>query len=160
MPLTPSFLVNGTAEEMATYYADVFPDGEVLDVFRTAMPGSDEEVVVTASARVNGTDLLFVNGGSGDEFNDAISLTINCEDQAEVDHFWNRFVGDGGQPRDCAWCQDKFGVRWQVTPVEMPKLLGDPDPERAARAMQAMMTMQKIDLNAMKAAMDGKDVNV
>lgn len=154
MVLTPSLLVPGTAEEMANYYVDVFPDGELLDVLRVPMPDGTEQVV-TATIRVNGTDILFVNGGENEAFNDSFSLTIHCQDQADVDHFWNRFVGDGGKARDCAWCEDKFGFRWQVTPVEMIALLGDPDPERAGRAMAAMMTMQKIDINAIKAAADG-----
>lgn len=155
MTLVPSLLVPGTAEVMATYYADVFPDGEILDVFRAPMPDGTEQVI-TASIRINGTQILFVNGGQGETFNDSVSLTINCEGQDEVDHFWNRFVGDGGKERDCGWCEDKFGFRWQVIPVEMPRLLQDPDPERAGRAMQAMMTMQKIDINAMKAAVEGQ----
>ncbi len=154
MSLVPSLLVPGTAEEMATYYVDVFPDGELLDVFRAPMPDGTQQVI-TATIRVNGTQILFVNGGQVETFNDSFSLTINCEDQDEVDHFWNRFVGDGGRERDCGWCEDRFGFRWQVIPLEMPRLLQDPDPGRAGRAMQAMMTMQKIDINAMRAAADG-----
>lgn len=154
MALVPSLLVPGTAEAMASYYVDVFPDGELLDVMRMPMPDGTQQVI-TASIHVNDTQLLFVNGGQGETFNDSFSLTIQCKDQDEVDHFWNRFVGDGGRERDCGWCEDRFGFRWQVIPVGMPRLLQDPDPERAGRAMQAMMTMRKIDINAMRAAADG-----
>lgn len=153
MALTPSLLVAGTAEEMATYYTDVFPDGEISDIFRA--PGPDgTDVVITANIVINESPLLIINGTDKNTFTDAFSFVINCQDQGEVDYFWNRFVGDGGAEIACGWCKDKFGVHWQVTPVEMPQLLQDPDPERAGKAMQAMMGMKKLDLAAMKAAMD------
>lgn len=153
MALLSSFLVDGVAEDMGNYYTDVFPDGEILDVFRAPM-GGGEEVVVTVNIRINGTPLLIINGPSGKTPNESSSFVINCKDQDEVDYFWNRFVGDGGEEGNCGWCKDKFGFWWQVTPVEMPQLLGDPDPVRAGKAMQAMMGMMKLDLAAMKAAMD------
>ena len=152
MSLTPSFLVSGAAEDMASYYTDVFPDGEVIDIFRAPM-GEGDPVVITASIRVAGTDILIINGPDHTP-NESFSFVVNCKDQDEVDYYWSRFVGDGGQEGMCGWCKDKFGFSWQVTPVEMPQLLGDPDPVRAGKAMQAMMTMRKLDLNAMKAAMD------
>lgn len=153
MALTPSLLVAGNAEEMATYYSDVFPNGEIVDIFR--VPGPDgNDVVVTANIVINESPLLIINGTDQNTFTDAFSFVINCRDQAEVDYFWNRFVGDGGAEIACGWCKDKFGFHWQVTPEEMPQLLQDPDPERAGKAMQAMMQMKKLDLAAMKAAMD------
>lgn len=153
MALTPSLLVGGNAEELANYYVDVFPDGVVEGIFR--VPGPDgEEVVVTVNVRLNDTPVLIINGPAESPPNDSFSFVINCKDQAEVDHFWNRFVGDGGAEIACGWCKDKFGFFWQVTPVEMPELLQDPDPVRAGKAMQAMMQMKKLDINAMKAAMD------
>lgn len=153
MALTPSLLVAGNAEEMANYYTDVFPDGKVEGLFRA--PGPDgTEVVITANIVINDTPVLIINGPADNKFNDSFSFVINCQDQDEVDHFWNRFVSDGGQEIACGWCKDKFGFSWQVTPVEMPELLQDPDPERAGKAMQAMMGMKKIDLAAMRAAMD------
>jgi predicted 3-demethylubiquinone-9 3-methyltransferase (glyoxalase superfamily) len=153
MALTPSLLVAGNAEEMANYYADVFPDGQVEGIFRA--PGPDgNDVVITANIVINDSPLLMINGTDKSTFTDAFSFVINCKDQDEVDYFWNRFVGDGGAEIACGWCKDKFGFHWQVTPVEMPQLLGDPDPERAGKAMQAMMGMKKIDLAAMRSAMD------
>lgn len=152
MSLTPSMLVSGRAEEMANYYTDVFPDGSVEGIFRA--PGPDgTEVVITANIVIDGTPLLIINGPDHTP-NESNSFVINCRDQAEVDHFWNRFVGDGGEEGACGWCKDKFGFSWQVVPVEMPQLLQDPDPVRAGKAMQAMMTMNRIDLAAMKSAMD------
>lgn len=152
MTLTPSFLVSGSAEEMANYYVDVFPDGEIENMFR--VPGKDgTEQVVTATVRLRGTIFVIINGPDHTP-NESCSFMINCKDQAEVDHFWNRFVGDGGEEGNCSWCKDKFGHSWQVVPEEMPKLFNDPDPVRGAKAFQAMTTMNKIDLAAIKAAMD------
>lgn len=150
MALMPSMLVAGKAEDMANYYADVFPDGVVENMFRSTGPDGNESVI-TASIRINDTPVLIINGPDHKP-NEANSFVISCKDQAEVDHFWNRFVGDGGEEGNCGWCKDKFGFSWQVVPVEMPELFGDP--ERGAKAFQAMMTMNKIDLNAIKAAMD------
>lgn len=153
MPMTHCFLVDNIAEEMANYYVDVFPDGEITDLFRS--PGADgTETVVLANIRINDTPIMILNGPSGKVPNESSSFVINCKDQAEVDHFWNRFVGDGGMEGNCSWCQDKFGFWWQVVPEEMPSLFNDPDPARGAKAFQAMMTMNKIDLAAIKAAMD------
>lgn len=152
VPLTPSLFVDGTAEDMATYYADVFPDGVVEGVMRA--PGPDgTEVVITANIRINDTPLLIINGGQH-AFTDAFSFVINCETQAEVDHFWDRFVGDGGAEIACGWCKDKFGFCWQVMPAEVPQLLQDPDPERSGKAFAALRSMMKIDAAAIKAAMD------
>lgn len=152
MSLTPCLTLAGKAQEMAEYYTDVFPDGVVDDMMRT--PGADgDETVLTASIRLNGTSILILNGPDNTP-NDSFSFIINCKDQAEVDHFWNRFVNDGGEEIMCGWCRDKFGYSWQVTPEEMPSLLNDPDPERGRKAFEAMMTMKKIDLAAIKAAMD------
>ncbi len=152
MALSASLLVGGIAEEMANYYTDVFPDGVIDDLFKTAGPDG-QEMVVTASIRLNETPFLIINGPQHTP-NESNSFVINCKDQAEVDHYWNRFVGDGGEEGDCGWCKDKFGFSWQVVPVQMPQLFGDPDPERGRKAFEAMMTMKKIDLAAIKAAMD------
>lgn len=141
---------------MANYYADVFPDGEVLDIVKMPMPDGNE-AVITSMVRANGTDILMVNGGPSNntEFTEAFSLTINCEDQKEVDHFWSRFVGDGGSEVACGWCRDQFGVFWQVIPVELPQLLSNPDPEKAAKAFAAMQEMIKIDIETLKQAVEG-----
>lgn len=155
MALTPSLLVPGNAEEMATYYAGVFRESDEPIFVRMPMPDGSAQII-TATVRLNGTEILMVNGGpdNNTEFTEAFSLTINAKDQAEVDHFWNRFVGDGGKEVACGWCRDKFGVFWQVIPVELPQALADPDPERAARAFFAMQEMIKIDIEAIKSAMD------
>lgn len=151
MALLTVFLTDGQAEAMANYCADVFPDGKVTEILR--VPGSDGDQVVTASVRVNDTPILIINGPAHTP-NESCSQMLNCETQDDVDYFWSRFVGDGGEEGMCGWCRDKFGFSWQVVPAEWPTLMGDPDPDRAGRAFQAMMTMKKLDVNALKAAMD------
>src|SRR5207342_2205207 len=98
---------------------------------------------------------LALNGGPQFPFTEAISLSIDCEDQAEVDRLWQRISADGGQPGDCGWIKDKFGLSWQVVPRGMVELFADDDPARAARAMQAMMTMHKLDLATVQKAAAG-----
>ncbi|MCA9833944.1 MAG: VOC family protein [Thermomicrobiales bacterium] len=152
MALLTVFLTGGQAEEMANYYANVFPDGEVTDIFRTPGPDGDD-MVVTASIRVNDTPILLINGPQHTP-NESCSQMINCPTQEEVDHFWNHFVGDGGEEGMCGWCKDKFGFSWQVIPAGFMDCMSDPDPVRAGKAFQAMMTMKKLDIDALKAAMD------
>lgn len=155
MPLMPSLMVPGNAEEMAHYYADVFPDGSITNEMK--MPGPDGgENYVLANVQLNGTDIMLLNGTMDHDttFTEAFSFTINCKDQKEVDYFWDRFVGDGGAEVACGWCKDKFGFFWQVIPEEMPACLNDPDPERAGKAFAAMQEMIKIDIDAIKAAMN------
>ena len=152
MSLTPCLTLAGKAQEMAEYYTDVFPDGVVEDMFHAPGPNGNE-TVVTASIRIDGTSVLIINGPDNTP-NDSFSFIVNCKDQAEVDYFWNRFVGDGGEENACGWCREKFGYNWQVTPVQMPELFNDPDPERGRKAFEAVMTMKRIDLVAIKAAMD------
>lgn len=155
MTLLTVFLTDGKAEAMANYYADVFPDGAITEIFR--VPGSNgTDMVVTASVRVNDTPILIINGPNHTP-NESCSQMLNCDTQEEVDYFWNRFVGDGGEEGVCGWCKDKFGFSWQVVPAEWPTLIGDPDPVRAGKAFQAMMTMKKLDVNVLKAAMDSQE---
>jgi len=97
-----------------------------------------------------------MNGGPGHPLTDAISLTINCNTQEEVDYYWNKLLEGGGSEVACGWLKDKFGLSWQVTPVILPQLLSDPDRAKAARVMQAMMKMIKLDIAAIKAAAEGK----
>jgi len=98
---------------------------------------------------------IALNGGPHFKFNEAISLSIDCQSQAEVDYFWDKLTADGGQPSQCGWLKDKYGVSWQVVPARMIELLKDPDAGRASRAMQAMMTMTKIDVAKIEAAANG-----
>lgn len=143
------------AEEAANFYCSLFKDAKILEVSRygDAGPGPKGSVMVV-KFQLNGQEFLAMNGGPGHPFTDAISLTINCETQAEVDHFWNALT-KGGREVACGWLQDKYGLAWQVTPVILVQYLQDKDPAKAKRVMEAMMKMVKLDITAIQQAYDG-----
>jgi predicted 3-demethylubiquinone-9 3-methyltransferase (glyoxalase superfamily) len=109
-----------------------------------------------ATIQLEGQEITLMNGGPGHPLTDAISLTINCNSQEEVDHYWNKLIEGGGQEIACGWLKDKFGLFWQVTPIILPELLSDPDNAKVGRVMQAMMKMIKLDIATLKAAADAK----
>jgi predicted 3-demethylubiquinone-9 3-methyltransferase (glyoxalase superfamily) len=148
--ITPFLWYDNQAEEAADYYATVFPNSRVLDVTR----GPDGKAFIV-SFEVEGQRVLALNGGPDHPFTDNFSFFINCDGQAQVDEYWAKLT-DGGEEGPCGWLKDRFGLSWQVVPSELPGLLSDPDPERAARAGQAMQTMKKIDIQALRDAADGK----
>lgn len=140
--VTPFLWFDGQARVAARFYTGIF-GGE---------PPSDEAGGV--SFEVGGLKVNAFDGGPTFKFNEAISLFIECEDQAEVDYYWQRLT-DGGEESQCGWLKDRFGVSWQVIPRALARLLGDPDRERAARATEAMLKMKKIDVAALEAAAGG-----
>jgi predicted 3-demethylubiquinone-9 3-methyltransferase (glyoxalase superfamily) len=140
------------AEEAAEFYVSVMPNSRVSDVLRPTADGP----AVTVSFELDGQEFVALNGGPQFKFTEAISLAVTCKDQAEVDELWTKLTADGGQPSECGWLKDKYGLSWQIVPDDLPRLLKDPDPERAQRAMQAMLTMSKIDVAALHEAADGK----
>ena len=111
---------------------------------------------LTVAFTLDGEDFVGLNGGPVHAFTEAVSFVIDCETQEEVDHYWEALTADGGQPGDCGWLKDRFGLSWQVVPRRLPELLTDPDPTRARRAMQAMMQMHKIDIAVLEAAANGE----
>ena len=113
-------------------------------------------MVMTVDWEMNGQRFTGINGGPQFTFSEAVSFLITCDDQDEVDHYWEVLAADGGSHGPCGWLKDKFGLSWQVVPEGMEELFADPDPERANRAMQAMLKMGKLDLAALRAAADGK----
>lgn len=139
------------AEEAMAYYTSIFPDSKVGEAWR----GPDGNVIA-GGFKMAGQEFMVVNGGPRFTFTEAISLFVRCESQAEVDRFWNKFVGDGGEESMCGWLKDKYGLSWQIIPNRLMELLGDKDPERAGRAMQAMLKMRKIDVPVLERAADGK----
>lgn len=149
--ITPFLWFNDNAEEAATFYVSVFPNSKLTDVARMGEGGPALTVVFT----LDGEDFVGLNGGPVHAFTEAVSFVIDCQTQAEVDRYWETLTADGGQPGDCGWLKDRFGLSWQVVPRRLPELLTDPDPARAQRAMQAMMQMQKIDIAALEAAANG-----
>ncbi|MEV8532518.1 VOC family protein [Streptomyces sp. NPDC051211] len=147
---------DGNAEEAAAYYVSVFKDGRIGRTARytEAGPGPAGSVMVV-EFEINGQKFVGLNGGPDFTFNEAISFQIHCADEAEVDYYWDALTADGGQEVACGWVKDRFGVSWQVVPAGAIELVSDPDPERAARATKAMMTMKKLDVAAMRKAADG-----
>ncbi|MFJ8822196.1 VOC family protein [Streptomyces sp. NPDC102467] len=151
--IRPCLWFNGQAEEAVDFYLSLFTDSEVLEVQRWGKEGPGEPgSVLTIEFRLAGTEYLALNGGPEFTFNEAVSFTVDCVDQAEVDRLWDRLTADGGEPGPCGWLKDKYGLSWQIVPKRLTELLADPDAERAGRVMAAMMKMGKIDVAALESA--------
>lgn len=148
---------DGKAEAAAEFYTGLFPDSRVDEVIRTTLdyPGGEAGDVITVAFTLSGRSFIAMNGGPGHPFTDAISLSIDCADQAEVDRYWAALC-DGGEAVQCGWVKDRFGLSWQVTPRILPRLLADPDRAKAKRVMDAMVKMVKIDVAAIEAAANAK----
>jgi predicted 3-demethylubiquinone-9 3-methyltransferase (glyoxalase superfamily) len=154
--ITPFLWFDTQAEEAANFYVSIFPDSEVLSVshYGDGSPGPAGSVM-TVSFRLAGQDVIALNGGPMFRFTEAFSFTIDCASQEEVDRYWEQLTADGGEPGPCGWLKDKYGLSWQVVPRALHELLQDPDPERAKRAMQAMLQMGKLDIAALQRAAAG-----
>jgi predicted 3-demethylubiquinone-9 3-methyltransferase (glyoxalase superfamily) len=157
--IVPNLWFDTQAEEAAHYYIDVFGSGRVVSVstYPEGAPGPAGSVMAV-EFEVAGLRFVGINGGPLFRFTEAVSFQIDCADQAEVDRLWARFVGDGGEEGQCGWLKDKYGLSWQVVPSGMAEVFADPDPARAQRAVQAMLSMKKLDLAALRAAADGVPV--
>ena len=155
--VTPCLWFDGVAEEAANFYVSLLPDSRVEDVFRSPAdnPSTPAGAVLVVEFTLAGRRFQGLNGGPQFPFTEAISLVIECEDQAEVDRLWDALTRDGGSPGPCGWLKDRYGLSWQIVPREMNEMLADPDQERAARAMEAMLEMSKIDIAAIRRAFDG-----
>ena len=153
--IVPNLWFDGDAEEAATFYTSVFPNSRITAVARypESSPGP-AGTVMTVEFELDGQRLVGINGGPQFPFTEAISLQIDCADQAEVDHYWERLT-DGGEEVQCGWLKDRYGVSWQVVPEGMDAVFSDPDADRAQRAMTAMLGMKKLDIEALRAAADG-----
>src|SRR5215510_5834565 len=156
--ITPFLWYAEQAEQAAELYTSVFKNSKINDVTRygegAPIPAGTE---MTVSFELDGQPFIALNGGPAPfTFTEATSFYVNCETQDEVDYLWERLTEGGGEPGNCGWLKDKYGVSWQIAPSELQTLLTDPDPERAGRAMQAMLGMSKIDIQAMRDAADGK----
>ncbi|MDM7916085.1 MAG: VOC family protein [Candidatus Eisenbacteria bacterium] len=142
------------AEEAARFYASIFPDSHVDRVtpLMADTPSGPPGSVKVVDFTLFGQRFQAMSAGPHHEFNDAISLTVECEDQAEIDRYWDALLQGGGQPQACGWLIDRFGVRWQIVPAIMGKLMADDDPARAKRAAEAMLQMIKFDVAALEKA--------
>lgn len=143
---------DGTAEEQAAFYTGLFADSAIVAVVRSPAdnPGTAAGAVLTVEFTLAGRSFVGLNGGPGNPYTDAISLQVQCDDQAEVDLYWNAILAAGGSEVACGWITDRWGLRWQIVPRRMMQLLSDPAHGR--RAMEAMMTMRKIDIDAIERA--------
>lgn len=156
--ITPNLWFDTEAEDAARFYIEVFKDGRIVHVAHYNEAGPREAgMVMVVEWEVNGQRFVGINGGPDFKFSEAVSFQINCEDQDEIDYFWER-LSDGGEEGPCGWLKDRFGLSWQVVPTGMDELFSDPDTSRATRAMAAMLKMGKIDIAALQAAADGAAV--
>ena len=156
--IIPNLWFDTEAQEAADFYAAVFPNSRV--VTKTHYPeGAPREagMVMTVEFELDGQRFVGINGGPQFSFDEAVSFQVPCETQEELDYYWER-LSEGGQEGPCGWLKDRFGLSWQVVPKGMDEVFADPDPERARRAMQAMLTMGKIDIAALRRAADGAPV--
>ncbi len=148
---------DGTAEEASAFYAATFPDSSVQAVHRAPadFPSGKKGDVLTVEFTVVGIPCIGLNGGPAFRHSEAFSFQIATDDQEETDRLWNAIVGNGGQASDCGWCKDKWGLSWQITPRVLTAAFNSDDPAVAKRAFEAMMTMQKIDVAQIEAAVRG-----
>jgi predicted 3-demethylubiquinone-9 3-methyltransferase (glyoxalase superfamily) len=144
------------AEEAMHFYCSVFKNSEAGKVVRNgdAGPGPKGSVLV-CGFELEGEQFTALNGGPHFKFNNAISLVVDCKSQEEVDTLWEKLTAGGGEPGDCGWLKDKYGLSWQITPTVLMELISDPDPVTAKRAMEAMMKMTKIDIAKLQQAVKG-----
>jgi predicted 3-demethylubiquinone-9 3-methyltransferase (glyoxalase superfamily) len=154
--ITPCLWFASEAEEAARFYVSLLPDSRIDKVQNNVVdtPSGKAGTVLVVEFTLAGQPFLALNGGTRFDFSPAISFSIDCADQAEVDRYWDA-LSEGGALQRCGWLTDRFGVTWQIVPRALPKLLGDPDPAKARRVMQAMMQMIKLDVAALEQAARG-----
>ena len=152
--IKPCLWFDGQAEEAASFYVTLFPDSRISNVARSPAdtPSGAAGTVLTVEFSLAGQEFQGVNGGPDFKFNEAISFSVDCTDQAEVDRLWDALTANGGKPRPCGWLKDRWGVSWKIVPHRLTELIADPDPERARKAMEAMLKMGKIEVAELEAA--------
>ena len=148
--ITPCLWVVSGIDEVIAYYSGVFPDLQTTSISR--MPDGN---VITAEIVIANQKFMLLAGGPAEwSFNESVSFYLGCEGQAEVDRYWSYFTADGGEESQCGWLKDKYGLSWQVVPKEFEDMMGGDDPEKVQRMIQAMFTMQKLDIAGLRAAYD------
>jgi predicted 3-demethylubiquinone-9 3-methyltransferase (glyoxalase superfamily) len=148
--IVPFLWFDTQAEEAAKFYVSIFKNSKITSV----MPGPNN-TVMGVTFELDGVKIQALNGGPHFTFTEAISLFVHCENQAEVDHFWNSLIADGGEESMCGWLKDKYGLSWQIIPTALGGFLASADREKANRAMQAMLKMRKIDIAILEKAFNG-----
>jgi predicted 3-demethylubiquinone-9 3-methyltransferase (glyoxalase superfamily) len=149
---TPCLWFDTQGEEAAKFYTSVFPRSKIGEISRYG-EGAPRPAgsVMTVSFVLDGQEFMALNGGPEFTFSEAISFQVSCEDQKEVDHYWNS-LSEGGEEGPCGWLKDRYGLSWQIVPTALPRLLSDPDPEKAQRVMNALMGMKKLDIEGLERA--------
>ena len=155
--ITTFLTYDGQAEEAMNLYTSVIPNSRITTTryYGEAGPG-EAGSLMTGTFELDGQEFMALNGGPQFPFTEAISLLVNCENQQEVDELWAKLIADGGQESQCGWLKDKFGVSWQIIPKQLGEMIGDKDPAKAKRAVDAMLKMKKIDIKALERARDGR----
>jgi predicted 3-demethylubiquinone-9 3-methyltransferase (glyoxalase superfamily) len=156
--ISPCLWFNGEAEEAAKFYVSLLPDSRIEKIQRNvtdSLSGKAGTVLVVYFT-VAGQRFMALNGGMKMEHTNAVSFTIDCDDQAEVDRLWDALLADGGKAQQCGWLSDRYGVSWQIVPTALLKYLGGPDAAGAQRAMQTLLGMVKLDIDGLKRAYEGK----
>ena len=148
--ITPFLWFDNNLEEALAFYTSIFKDSEILNQSRSGPDGP----LFMATFRLNGQTLMGLNGGPTYKFTEALSMFVSVETQDEVDYLWDS-LSAGGELQQCGWLKDKFGLSWQIVPTALGELMGDPDPARSQRVMQAILTMVKIDIQALRDAHAG-----
>ncbi|MBA3748062.1 MAG: VOC family protein [Solirubrobacterales bacterium] len=156
--ITPNLWFDIEAEEAADFYVSVFKNSRIVYVAHYTEAGPRPAgTVMSVEFELDGQRFVAINGGPEFTFDEAVSFGITCEDQDDVDYYWERLT-EGGEEGPCGWLKDRYGLSWQVVPTGMEELFSDPDPKRAERAMRAMFGMRKLDIAALRSAADDADV--
>jgi predicted 3-demethylubiquinone-9 3-methyltransferase (glyoxalase superfamily) len=154
--ITPFLWFDNQAEEAANFYVSLFKNSRIGRVARYGDGGPGPKgQVMTIAFELDGLGFTALNGGPIFKFTEAVSLQVDCQDQAEIDDLWAKLTANGGQESQCGWLKDRFGLSWQIVPANMGDLLGGSDPAKSQRAVQAMLKMKKLDIAALKAAREG-----
>ena len=153
--IVPNLWFDTEAEQAASFYTSVFPNSKIIGkTHYTEGAPREAGMVMTVEWELDGQRFVGINGGPDFTFDEAVSFQITCADQDEIDYYWEKLT-DGGEEGPCGWLKDRFGLSWQVVPTGMEELFSDPDPQRAERAMKAMLQMKKLDIAALREAADG-----
>ncbi|HLQ59286.1 MAG TPA: VOC family protein [Gemmatimonadales bacterium] len=155
--ITPFLWFDNNAEEAAQFYTSVFKNSRILSVSRygDAGPGPKGSVMVV-SFQLEGQQFTALNGGPPFKFSEAFSFVVSCENQQEIDYYWNKLTSGGGQESQCGWLKDKFGFSWQIVPTALGKLMSDKDATKASRVMQALLQMKKLEIATLEEAAEGR----
>jgi len=154
--ITPFLWFDNQAEEAMNFYVSIFKNSKMISVSRYGEGGPGPAgQVMTATFQLEGQEFIALNGGPAHKLTEAISLFVNCETQEEIDQLWEKLT-EGGEESRCGWLKDKYGLSWQIIPTALGELLGDPDPAKAQRVMQAMLQMNKIEVAGLRQASEGQ----